>query len=620
METIDMESQSIEQLFSGVRYGVDSYQREYKWEKDQIEDLATDLRSVFDADYKVGDAPESAESYGSYFLGPIIIDTSKTQHRIIDGQQRLTTISLVLICLYHRVKEGELRSKLRRLAYPDEDNVLLFIPHVEERSACLLHLLDSEDESFDVDDPPESDRNLVERFSDVKEKLTSTLPDDQVPVFARWFIQKVRLARIAVPSSEDAYTIFETMNDRGLNLTPAEMLKSYLLSKIGDARLRDDTNDAWKKIIDVLSKRKNEDANVIKTWLRARHAKKKSLGGKLSDFDAIGSQFHRWVRDNKTVIGLNDDNTIVHFITHDFDFYTKEYLDVRKSAEDYAHAKKFHLERIYYLAQHSFTLQYPLLLAPLERGDSDENKRKMRVVAAYLDIMVHRRIGHGKEIAERSMRPRIFGLIPEIRSKSAQDIATHLVKKLKAENQEEEWDSTFAPQFGLHPQNGPRIRRVLSRITDYVQVGCSEISRYDEYFLSGSKSFDIEHIWHDNHAKVCKEECMSQSRLNKYDFKRMRDQIGGLLLLSNKDNRACGGKSYAKKRGVYLQSNRLAASLHEDSDHLKGFRDFKKDSGFPFKAHEKFDESALEQRQTLYRKIADKIWHPDILHKEANAD
>jgi len=611
---IHAKEKSVQDLL-GSKYAVDFYQREYKWEEKQIDDLVDDLILTFDENYKSSHEQQDVKQYGQYFLGPIIVDGSEGKRHIVDGQQRLTTLTLALISLLHSVEDENQRILLRNLIYSAHYGKESFNLDVPERTDCLRHILNNPEEQFDTDGKSESVRNLVERYEQMHDRLKESLEESQVDknrglLFSTWLIYKVHLVEIIAPSGKEAYRIFETMNDRGLRLAPAEMLKGYLLSEIREKDMRTNANNAWKNRIDDLSNRKVEDAEAIKAWLRARHAKKPA------DFEDIGSQFHRWVRDND--IGLNAPQKFAEFITRDFEFYTKAYMRVRRAAEKYGAEPG--LERIRYLAQHSFTLQYPLLLAPISPGDSPvEITRKLRVIAAYLDILIHRRIGNWKIITERAMRTQIFNLIPEIRSMSAQEIASCLADMLKKDNR-----GTFASEFALHKTNRPRMRRILARITDYVHVECGGSSRYAEFFAPGKNRYQIEHIWHDNYEKVRKEESMSASDLSRDDFERMRHYIGGLLLLPAKDNASYGAIPYAKKLGYYRDTSAtlLSASLHKDyyGKHRPGFEQFRKQSGLPFGHHAQFQKTNLEQRQILYREIADKIWHPDILHKEANAD
>ena len=607
MKEIRGQEQSIKQLID-KKYAVDSYQREYKWEKKQLDDLTDDLLSAFDEYYKDSHERQDVRNYGQYFLGPIIVSTDKQKRHIVDGQQRLTTLTLALICLLHMLDNDEQKSMLRNLIYSESFGEKSFNLDVPERVKCLMALY--KEEIFDVKYEPESVRNMVARYEQMRSKLTESLSTKQILLFTDWLIEKVYLVEITTSATTDAYKIFETMNDRGLRLTPTEMLKGYLLMEIKNENSRELANTTWKEKVDLLMYRKGEDADFIKSWLRARHAME------LTDFEEIGSQFHRWARHNNDKIRLTSSIDFEKFITRDFVFYSKKFMQLRQAAEKYD--VESGLECVHYLAQHSFTLQYPLLLAPLSPDNSPQDiQRKLRVVAAYLDILIHRRIGNWKLISESQMRNKIFDLIPEIRDKDATEIADFLALKLEQEEPKE----TLVSELRIHVGNGPKIKRILARITDYMETQSGKSTHYADYFAPGQKAFQIEHIWHDNYAEVCSEEEINPDDLNENDFQTMRDRIGGLLLLPQKDNASYGARPYTKKREYYQNQNLLAGSLHETCYGANtGFRQLIQNSGLPFESHPRFQKQDLEKRQSLYRKIADKIWHPDRLREAANGD
>src|SRR5262249_40121870 len=162
-----------------------------------------------------------------------------------------------------------------------------------------------------------------------------------------------------------AYTIFETMNDRGLSLTPTDMLKGYLLANIVEEVIRTRAGSIWKERISALGQLgKEEDADAIKAWLRSQHAqtiRERKAAAKPPDFDLIGTEFHRWIRDHENDLDLIRSNDFARFVEQDFAFYTRLYLRIREAAE----AASAGLECVFYNAQNKFTLQYPLLLAPV---------------------------------------------------------------------------------------------------------------------------------------------------------------------------------------------------------------------------------------------------------------
>src|SRR6202000_2072464 len=120
---------------------------------------------------------------------------------------------------------------------------------------------------------PESVGNILARYQDIEERFPEELLGKALPYFADWLIENVHLVEITAYSDDDAYTIFETMNDRGLSLTPTEMLKGYLLTNIEDKKMRERATDSWRlRIAEFQALGKEEDADAIKSWLRSQHA------------------------------------------------------------------------------------------------------------------------------------------------------------------------------------------------------------------------------------------------------------------------------------------------------------------------------------------------------------
>jgi hypothetical protein len=456
---------------------------------------------------------------------------------------------------------------------------------------------------------PESIANILGRFGDIVELFPAALRDEALPYFADWLVENVHLVEITAYSDSDAYTIFETMNDRGLSLTPVDMLKGYLLANITDAERRTQASRVWKERTGALAEiGKDEDADGIKAWLRGQYAasiREHKSGAAAQDFDLLGTEFHRWVRDHEAQIGLTTSAEFSRFIERDFAFYAHWYKRLRSAAE----TPVPRLERIHYIAQHEFTLQYPVLLAPLRVSDDDATAlRKIRIVAAYLDILVHRRIWNFRSIDYSTVQYAMFLVMRDIRGWSVEELAVGLRSRLDAESE------TFASndRFYLTGMNGRKVRRLLARMTDYVETRSGMTSRYVEYAQRGRNGYEIEHIWAD-HPERHSDEFAAANEFSAY-----RDRVGGLLLLPKSFNASFGDLPYAKKREHYLSQNLLALSLHEQAyEHNPGFLRFLKESGLPFRPHPEFRKADLEERQALYQRLAEQIWNPERLTEEA---
>lgn len=605
---IDGKARTVRELLAGQKYAIDYYQREYKWQRKQVAELINDLADKFFESYEDAHERSAVENYGHYFLGSIIISEKNGQRFIVDGQQRLTTLTLLLIFLYHQLEDHDQRGQVAELIFSQKYGRRSFNLDVPERAACMEALYKGEPPV--EKDLPESVANILARYRDIEELFPEELKGRAIPYFTDWLMENVHLVEITAYSDHDAYLIFETMNDRGLSLTPMEMLKGYLLNNIQDVEHRTQAGGVWRERVEALLRLgKDEDGDAVKAWLRGQYAesiRERRRGATPQDFDRIGSEFHRWIRENEGRLGLRASADFHRFVIQDFAYYTSWYERLRRASEDFTVAKKDGLECVFYNAEHNFTLQYPILLASLRVEDDEATAlRKLRLVATFLDILIHRRIWNYRAIDYSTMQYAMFLLIREVRRKDLLDLQDILLRRLE----EEAETFSSSPAFGLTKRNGPQVHRILARLTDYVETRSGLPSHYTDYVRRGGpQGYEIEHIWAD-HFERYKDEFSDPSEFQEY-----RSRIGGLLLLPKSFNASYGDLDYTEKREYYLQQNLLARSLHEKAyEHNPGFTRFITESGLPFRPHPQFKKADLEARQQLYLKLAMEVWSPKRL-------
>jgi hypothetical protein len=467
-------------------------------------------------------------------------------------------------------------------------------------------------QQYNRDGAAESIRNILDRYDDIDELIPEKLREAAtLPMFADWLIERVYLVEIKTPSDDDGYAIFETMNDRGLPLSPTDMLKSHLLANSGGEDVRVRLNALWKHRIDqLLQIEKEADADAIKSWLRARHAntiREHQAGATPEDFDLIGTEFHRWIRDNGARLGLVKAEDFKRFVERDFDFYTRWYIQLQQVASALTPGR----EAIYCNSLSNFTLQYPLMLAPILPADPDEVAwRKANTVATFVDILISRRLWHGRSIDYNTMQNAMFLVLKEVRGKTPTEMVALLRKHILDNSQ------TFSenPRFGLWQSNKKTVRRFLARLTAWLdeQVGLG--GNLGSYLVStGSQGYDIEHVIPDHYDGIYKDEFPTDD-----DFQEHRNRIGALLLLPRSFNRSYGDLSYGEKRPHYLKQNVLAQTLHDQAyTHNPRLKRLIDDFAIPFKSHDQFAKEDLEARQQLYTNIAEAVWNLDRLEREA---
>ncbi|MBP7799668.1 MAG: DUF262 domain-containing protein [Thermoanaerobaculaceae bacterium] len=609
MREILGKAKTVRELLKGVKYKIDYFQREYKWHNKQIRELVDDLTGKFLEEYDPSHARNKVADYPHYFLGSIIISKKGDASYIVDGQQRLTSLTLLLILLRRLQQRRAKQVNVDELIVSEKYGEKSFNLDIDERAPVMEALY--EGQPFDPNDHSESVQNLNQRYHDLGEALPDEVRGNALPYFIDWLLENVHLVEITAYSDDDAYTIFETMNDRGLSLSPTDMLKGYLLSNIDDGASRTKANTRWRERLRELNEAgKDVEPDCFKTWLRSQYATKireRKRGAKPEDFDRIGTEFHRWLRDASPDIGLKQGADFYRFIDRDFDFFSHWYLQLVDASQNMVPE----LEHVLYNAQHSFTLQYLVLLAPLKPDDTDQVvRRKLRLVARFVDILLAWRLWNFRSIAHSTMQYAMFLVMRDTRGMSPPALARKLHEVLAREQE------TFASndRLRVHQQNRRSLHRLLARLTDYVETASGHPSRFLEYVSEGKGRYEVEHIWAD-HSEQHTDEFSHPA-----DFAEHRNRIGGLLLLPKSFNASYGDLTYEKKLPHYNFQNLLARSLHPQCyEHNPGFLHFVQESGLPFKPYEHFNKADLEERSLLYRQLAERIWNPDDLLREVDA-
>lgn len=254
----------VSQLFdieAAVVYAIPRYQREYTWSKSQWETLFDDVQ----------------ENNPGYFLGSIICinqtpDTLAVQRlEVVDGQQRLTTLSLLFAALYqslnHLAKDldGDQREELRaqlynlkhKLVLKRSDDQLRVIPQIQNNNQNDYRAVLSDAGVIShCDMPPYAgNRKVFRAFRYFQARIEDTVDgeNDQLASIMAFLdkISKACLVKIEVASHADAYTLFESLNNRGMPLTAIDLIKNKLLARLETTEPRkvDRYFDVWNTLL-----------------------------------------------------------------------------------------------------------------------------------------------------------------------------------------------------------------------------------------------------------------------------------------------------------------------------------------------------------------------------------
>jgi hypothetical protein len=216
-------------LLSGSVLQVPAYQREYAWEEAQVSEFWSDLSRSVDR--------------GPYFLGLIILTGEDKRKQIVDGQQRLLTITLLAAALRHaaitigrRALADRLHSTLLRSMDYTTDEVLPRIILTDPRANETLQSIIDDDE-IDEDSLVTSGSSS-ERLWDAYKYLRDALHKDddkeafrQLGAWAEFINEQLYVAVFEHPDEAAAYSVFEVVNTRGRQLTTADLLKNHVLRR-----------------------------------------------------------------------------------------------------------------------------------------------------------------------------------------------------------------------------------------------------------------------------------------------------------------------------------------------------------------------------------------------------
>ena len=262
-QTFKPENQTISDLFScQAIYVIPNYQRQYSWVNEQLEELWSDLYESYI------NTPEEC-----YFLGSIVVvDDGKGHHELVDGQQRITTLMIMLNVLAKTFPDinknsdillkGNLQ-KIKQLIYFDEGINRLQLQIDPNYNTSFKKAIINQDnyENFKYptqanlkkDDPEYKFVNTAKFFYDKFNELLKSEGQTVLDGFVNFILFKTNIIKTICTNQSFAIKLFLVLNDRGLELSVSDIIKSYILDKY-DSNDRYNENDKatfnynWKSI------------------------------------------------------------------------------------------------------------------------------------------------------------------------------------------------------------------------------------------------------------------------------------------------------------------------------------------------------------------------------------
>ncbi len=266
-------------------FNIPNYQRPYAWTSEQTEQLLVDL---IDA---LGDESTDINQLPPYFLGNIVLikPIGKSESEVIDGQQRLTTLTILFAVL------RKLRKKTNLTQYicqpEDEDAGKIALPRLilreRDRDFFKEYIQDSDgiekQTKITLKKLSDSQRNIIENTRFLLDRIPKELPAESQKVrLTQFLLQHCYLVLVHTPDFNSAYKIFSVLNDRGLDLSITDILKADIIGKLSyDKKQEEKYTRKWEDLEEQLGRK---DFTELFSHIRMIYAQKKLESSVLNSF------------------------------------------------------------------------------------------------------------------------------------------------------------------------------------------------------------------------------------------------------------------------------------------------------------------------------------------------
>lgn len=523
MSNIIFENKGIGKLIKDHQLAVPIYQRPYAWEDKNISDLFSDIHNAI------------SSNENEYFLGTIVLSEKEnsSELEIVDGQQRITSIVVFLSSIRDYFESN---NKQKQASSIQNDFISGYDRQRDENLPKLKlgqldntffrkYIVDKEIEEKQIKDSHRRIATTKKLSTEQIEKLAKASNQD-LNLLHEWikFIEeKLKVVSIIVPGKANAFTIFETLNDRGIELAQVDLLKNYLYSKAAGDRLEEIQN-LWIEMTSKIESAENE--SLILTYIRHHWSSQYGLTREKNRelYNSIKSNIKNSTQAVSFVDNLNKDTGLyLAIINHNHQYWN-----------DFDQTVKQYVETLNFFKLEQFR---PLLLAILKKfKDKKETKKALRLIVSWLvRNLITGSLGGGtleKEYANKAKK--VFN--EEV--KNAKKLREEL-KKLIPD------DAEFKEKFIAATVSTEKYARYYLRAIENQKKG---ITSPELIVNSDPDMVNLEHILPKNPHK-------NWSNFNEEQIASLNKRIGNLTLMKNKLNSEQGNAPFSEKKIYFARSD-----------------------------------------------------------------
>lgn len=504
---------------NGLRYEIPKFQRDYSWEAEHWDDLWQDIRALL------------ADEDNEHYMGYLVLQTSNNKEfQIIDGQQRLTTMSLLILstlkCLKELVDSGiEAENNLKRkdsllnsyIGYVDpvtliSNNKLKLNRNSDDYYKQHLVLL----KELPLRNTNSSEKQMRECFNWYYDRIKKEFnTGESLAAFIDNIVDKLFFTVIEVTDQLNAFKVFETLNARGVQLSSADLLKNYLFFVVDETKPHiseiEELENIWSKIVGKLGEQKFED------YLRYYWNSINKSVGKKNLFKNVKGNIKSKEQVFELIRNLNDTADLYLAIQNPEDEFWRDKPDIPKSLKE---LKLFQIRQI-----------NSLFLSAL-RNLEVENFKKLAKICSVISFR-YNIIGGLNPNAQEDVYNTVALKISSNKRFEVADFQTIYVSDLNFEN------DFSTKEFRNTTRNHKIVKYILSKI---------EVYQHKNEIDPESDLFTIEHILPEN----------ADDTWGNFTFEEINRSVyrmGNLTLLERKLNREAGQKGYVEKIVLFAQSN-----------------------------------------------------------------
>lgn len=587
---IESQDLSVGDLFKDF-FSVPDFQREFVWEREQVERLLQDIHDEFyDEEGRIIHGPE-------YFLGSIVSCKGEDgTFQLIDGQQRLTTLYLILCMIRDAFKDNaatpskvldsqiacaatdprtyeEIERPRLALQYEDSDGVL-------DKIAYGTVPIET------IPQTTSSVRKIISAYQDIREFLRTNLDTDMKKLreFHGVFTTRVKLIRIITPTIANALKVFETINDRGVGLNAMDLLKNLLFMKT-DKKDYPRLKDRWKKLVDILDQCSEKPLRFLRYYIMA-HFEIDYHRGIRED------EIYEWFTKNSFSCGIDDDP--LEFVERLIEC-AQAHSNFLSSKDVHGHENRF--LRNMTLLGGALRQQYILLLAGRHLPDDLFNNLCKAIENLFFCYIITR---EPTKTFERNFA-RWSSELRAVQNESGLNVFLDKYFIGDMASRRDRFDFAIKELTQWHIQQY-RMRYILAKLSQFIEEnawGSPAYSQLDRYV---TKEVEVEHILPQNPKPEVRAAFDKPDKYIEY-----MGRLGNLTLLEKTINGSVSNAGFAEKSPGYKQSTFLLTKSLAEKPHV-GVNTQLNRAVVDLIQFTEWNSQTIEQRQDMLVKLAQKVW------------